>query len=170
MTSMGCVDSLIFSLREKPWKKIQASDGTFWGSFAIFGAPKAMDGNGNPTGGDVEQAGGDGGPVALQRALTGSGGQRILRMKSGIRTSSSSNDHLQMAAEQARNRLELEREERLAAMRARVAKRHARLNGAGTEEEDDGESWSTYDDGQSEEKERTPQDVDYKGKERAAEV
>lgn len=168
MASMGFVDSLIFTLREKPWKKIQSSDGTFWGSFAILRVSKAL--NGNPVGGDVEAAGGGGGPTTLQRALTDGGGQRIMRMRSSIRTSSSSNDHFQMVAEQARNRLELEREERLAAMRDRVARRHARLNSTGTEEDDDDASWSTYDDEQGGEHEPTPKDLDHKGKGRAEEV
>ncbi|OCL13842.1 hypothetical protein AOQ84DRAFT_81888 [Glonium stellatum] len=33
LTIMGAVDCLIFSLREKPWRHIPASDRTFWGSF-----------------------------------------------------------------------------------------------------------------------------------------
>lgn len=170
MASMGFVDSLIFTLREKPWEKIQRSDGTFWGSFAIFRTPKAM--NGNPIGGDVEDIG-DERPMTLQRALTDGGGQRIMRMRSSIRASSSSNDQVQMAAEQARKRLDLEREERLAAMRERVVKRHSRLNSRGTAEEEEAEvdtddSWSTYDGGHGEEHEPTPQDVDHKGKGKAA--
>lgn len=36
IASMGMVDSLVFSLREKPWKHIPGSDGTFWGSFLFW--------------------------------------------------------------------------------------------------------------------------------------
>jgi G protein-coupled receptor GPR1 len=33
ITLLGAVDCLIFSLRERPWRHIEGSDGTFWGSF-----------------------------------------------------------------------------------------------------------------------------------------
>ena len=33
VTSIGAVDCLIFSLRERPWGHIASSDGSFWGSF-----------------------------------------------------------------------------------------------------------------------------------------
>lgn len=36
---MGAVDCLIFSLREKPWRNIPASDRTFWGSFCFWRKP-----------------------------------------------------------------------------------------------------------------------------------
>jgi len=37
ITSMGFVDCLIFSIREKPWRSIMTSDGSVWGSFAVWG-------------------------------------------------------------------------------------------------------------------------------------
>jgi G protein-coupled receptor GPR1 len=37
ITLMGTVDCLVFSLRERPWRHITSSDGTFWGSFACWG-------------------------------------------------------------------------------------------------------------------------------------
>lgn len=33
ISTIGSVDCLVFSLREKPWRQIPSSDGTFWGSF-----------------------------------------------------------------------------------------------------------------------------------------
>ena len=34
--SMGFVDCFVFFLREKPWRSITSSDGTFWGSFITW--------------------------------------------------------------------------------------------------------------------------------------
>ena len=34
--AMGLLDSVVFSLREKPWQHIPGSDGTFWGSFLFW--------------------------------------------------------------------------------------------------------------------------------------
>ncbi|KAF2492009.1 hypothetical protein BU16DRAFT_100712 [Lophium mytilinum] len=36
LTSMGTVDCLIFSLRERPWRHMPRSDHTFWGSFVCW--------------------------------------------------------------------------------------------------------------------------------------
>ncbi|KAF2838699.1 hypothetical protein M501DRAFT_916318, partial [Patellaria atrata CBS 101060] len=36
LTSMGTVDSIVFSLREKPWRHIPSSDGSFLGSFVCW--------------------------------------------------------------------------------------------------------------------------------------
>jgi G protein-coupled receptor GPR1 len=36
ITLMGFVDSLIFSLRERPWRHMPTSDGSFFGSFVVF--------------------------------------------------------------------------------------------------------------------------------------
>jgi G protein-coupled receptor GPR1 len=93
---MGFTDALIFSLREKPWRGIEGSDGTFWGSFVCQWCGL----------GDVEVAG-SGVDVG------GRGGRD--RGSQSYRTSASG-DFARVAAEQARVRLELEREERLAAL------------------------------------------------------
>lgn len=36
ITSMGVVDAMVFSFRERPWRRIIGSDGTFWGSFVFW--------------------------------------------------------------------------------------------------------------------------------------
>lgn len=36
LSAMGFVDSVVFSFREKPWRRIVGSDGTFWGSFTFW--------------------------------------------------------------------------------------------------------------------------------------
>jgi len=36
LASLGWVDALVFSLREKPWLHMPGSDGTFWGSFRFW--------------------------------------------------------------------------------------------------------------------------------------
>lgn len=36
LASIGWVDALVFSLRERPWRHIPGSDGTFWGSFRFW--------------------------------------------------------------------------------------------------------------------------------------
>ncbi|KAF1846645.1 uncharacterized protein K460DRAFT_127804 [Cucurbitaria berberidis CBS 394.84] len=157
LSSMGFVDCLIFSLKEKPWRKIQNSDGTFWGSFAIF-APWLM--KNKPVSKDVEHGGG--GP-----SNEGSG-RRGIRLRSSIHTNSTSNDYAQVAAEQARVRLDLERDERLVALRARIAKRRA--ESAWRADDDDDDSGSNYEDGSGNQHQPTPKDEDQQGKGKAVKV
>ncbi|KAK3202930.1 hypothetical protein GRF29_154g1226769 [Pseudopithomyces chartarum] len=63
ITLMGAIDCLIFSLRERPWRHIAFSDGTFLGSFHGYGEVKAGDGEGGEEGdvGGGEWGEGEGG-------------------------------------------------------------------------------------------------------------
>lgn len=101
---IGFADALIFSLREKPWRGIEGSDGTFWGSFVV--ACKCGKG-------DVERNA----SVSENDAGTrrGSLNRALARGSQSFRTSASG-DFARVAAEQARVRLDLEREERLGAL------------------------------------------------------
>jgi len=36
LASLGTVDAIVFSIRERPWRHIVGSDGTFWGSFRFW--------------------------------------------------------------------------------------------------------------------------------------
>lgn len=98
---IGLADALIFSLREKPWQGIETSDGTFWGSFRI---PRKASGDIEVDTEGVEVRGGVGGG--------GGYGRPRGRGSSSYRTSASG-DYARAAAEQARLRLDMEREERL---------------------------------------------------------
>ncbi len=102
---MGFVDAFIFSLREKPWRGMYRSDGTFWGSFGF--ARRAL-GNVHvaPDGTEVRHS------LSAQPRRRGSQSYR----------SSASGDYAKIAAEQARQRLELEREERLRALGERPSR------------------------------------------------
>ncbi|KAJ4379527.1 G protein-coupled receptor gpr1 [Didymella sp. IMI 355093] len=95
---MGFADALIFSLREKPWRSIDGSDGTFWGSLVWTRRAHA----------DVEVN-------AAGNEAPGSSEPRPRRGSRSHRTSASG-DFARIAAEQARQRLDLEREERLKAL------------------------------------------------------
>ncbi|KAF3043963.1 hypothetical protein E8E12_001870 [Didymella heteroderae] len=99
ITLMGFANALIFSLREKPWRGIDGSDGSFWGSFVWT---RRAEGDEENRDGQCGQ-GSDGG--------RGRGSQ-------SYRTSASG-DFARVAAEQARQRLDLEREERLKALHKR---------------------------------------------------
>ncbi|KAJ4352628.1 G protein-coupled receptor gpr1 [Ascochyta clinopodiicola] len=98
ITLMGFADALIFSIREKPWRSIEGSDSTFWGSFACRKSQGA---------GDAENDCDPG-----QEGQSGSG---RARGSTSYRTSSSG-DYARIVAEQARARLDIERGERLAAL------------------------------------------------------
>ena len=91
VTLMGFADALIFSLREKPWRGIENSDGSFWGSFII-----------------VRQGQGDVEVDANGNEVKGRGSQS--------HHTSTGGDFARIAAEQARKRLDLEREERFKAL------------------------------------------------------
>ncbi|CAO2654850.1 Nn.00g115830.m01.CDS01 [Neocucurbitaria sp. VM-36] len=169
-TSMGFVDCLIFSLREKPWQNIPNSDGTFWGSFAVFRKPKAT--HGEARGKGVSDGGRGGGQFPMQRTTVDSGAYRTTRVQGTGRMSASSNEYAMAAAEQARVRLEHERDERLTALRARVVKRHASLRSAERADHADNGSESDYDDGEGEEEKREsmPGHMDDKRRESFVEV
>lgn len=109
ITLIGFADALIFSLREKPWRGIEGSDGSFWGSF-----------------------------VCRRERDEGDTESREHRGSQSYRTGASG-DFARVAAEQARMRLELEREERLGVVGNR---RSNDLDGdgeGGYEEASDGE-------------------------------
>ncbi|EFQ86956.1 hypothetical protein PTT_17753 [Pyrenophora teres f. teres 0-1] len=109
IASMGFVDCLIFSLREKPWRKISSSDGTLWGSFVVWKGRNHRRVGSLTAGSSLSAQGGV------------DGGERGLEMsKSCVGTSVGSNDYARAALEQARARLEREKEERLNALRERV--------------------------------------------------
>ena len=101
LSLMGFVDALIFSLREKPWRGIDTSDGTFWGSFVFH--RRSRD--------DLELDG-----IQGRGSFSGSGCGRVSQ---GYRISASG-DGARAAAELARLRLEMERQERLGAFRSRM--------------------------------------------------
>jgi G protein-coupled receptor GPR1 len=114
--SIGFVDCLIFTMREKPWRSIQTSDGSILGSFFVWrGRQLGSHTNRELVGGSV-----DGG--TLERIMTGS--VDGVGMRRGVRTSAS-DDHTKLALEQARVRLELEREERLERLKERMGARQA---------------------------------------------
>lgn len=116
---MGFVDALIFSLREKPWRGIEGSDGSFWGSFVWTRRAQ---------GGVAVDAMGD----SVRESVSGCGRGRGSQ---SYRTSAS-RDLARIAAEQARQRLDLEREERLQALGGRP-KRDGQGEGGYEEAKDD---------------------------------
>lgn len=130
---MGFVDALIFSLRERPWRGIESSDGTFWGSF-VFYRRSSRD--------DIEQDG-----RQIRGSFSGSGRGRGSQ---SYRTSASG-DGARAAAELARMRLNMEREERLGAFRSRVRGRGEGARGDGEKPRaglnvGDGKEGQVYDD------------------------
>lgn len=158
---MGFVDCLIFSLREKPWQSIQTSDGTLWGSFAVFrGSGKVRHASSFAL--DPEQSFGGsaaGGGLSTQQSMI----EGVSRVKNSVRMSSSSNDRAQIANSGARLRLELEKEERLAAARARI---FSYVAGA-----DMDESASEYDgDGEENAATGAEKEINQKGKGRAVDL
>ncbi|OAL54346.1 hypothetical protein IQ07DRAFT_266306 [Pyrenochaeta sp. DS3sAY3a] len=120
VASIGLVDALIFSIREKPWRSIPTSDGTFWGSFAVWRNPGTFDET-----------------FGLQRTGTETGPRPGSRKM--VRRSASSNDCSRVAAEQARLRLGLEQEERVQALRTRLARRPTLMTFMSEKEEENGE-------------------------------
>lgn len=108
MALMGLVDCLIFSIREKPWRSIATSNGTLWGSFFVWDGSRRI----SLSEGFTSTLG------VSERSMTDSaGGSRVSRIRNSVRTSAS-DDFTRIAAEQARIRLDMEREERLAALNA----------------------------------------------------
>jgi G protein-coupled receptor GPR1 len=127
-TSMGAVDCLIFSLRERPWRHIPSSDGSFLGSFMPWRRYNDEDGQGDGVGSMARRPTDD-----LQRSCTETtmGPQSVVARTSSFMTShvnahlgrpgrngsrtsrtSRSSDHQKGEAETARLRLQLEKEDR----------------------------------------------------------
>lgn len=101
VTSMGAVDCLIFTLRERPWRHIPSSDGSFFGSFVVWrrmSRSSQRTESRHPTN-------------ALQRACTETNPLSLPRVRQSVRTSRSS-DQQKAEAERARVRLEYEKEDR----------------------------------------------------------
>jgi G protein-coupled receptor GPR1 len=110
ITLMGFVDCIVFSMREKPWRSIQTSDGTFWGSLS-FRRPYNWDEDCANQGTETTAHTGS---LSLQRVLTE--GPITGRLRGSVRTSAS-DEFGRNAASQARARLNLEIEERKARVR-----------------------------------------------------
>jgi hypothetical protein len=110
LTSMGFVNSLIFCLREKPWRSILMSGGTLWGSLALWSSPR--------TSGSTSERGKKS-SASRERSWAGSASKTLTRVRNSVRTSANA-DHTRRAAERARNRLDIEKVERLAAMTQRM--------------------------------------------------
>ncbi|KAF2690405.1 hypothetical protein K458DRAFT_383514 [Lentithecium fluviatile CBS 122367] len=116
ITTMDAVDCLIFSLRERPWRRIPSSDGTFFGPFACWRTFPTR-ANGSLVSGRSRPS------ETLQRAPTEANPEtpygiqdpgwisNVVRVGRSVRTSSSS-DQAKSQAEMARMRLEMEKEER----------------------------------------------------------
>jgi hypothetical protein len=87
------------------------SDGSLWGSFAVWGA------------GRRRARGSIGGRVGGGRkgSVNEEGGRRLVRARSVMM--SGSGDSVRLAAEQARVRLERERDERLEALKRKMERR-----------------------------------------------
>jgi hypothetical protein len=137
ITSIGFVDCLIFSVREKPWRSIPTSDGTLWGSFAVWRAPRI--GHAGPlvrslTAGSVD---------SRAPGEDGEGIMAVARMRGSVRMSAS-DDFRRLAVEQARVRLGLEREERLARMRERTMVKSRDPLGTDETESEEGSKYSEH--------------------------
>lgn len=113
---MGFVDALIFSLREKPWRGVDDSDGTFWGSFWWTRRAPA----------DIERDAA-GNPVRSSCSTAAAAGAGARHRGSQSYRMSASGDFARIAAEHARQRLDLEREERFVALgdRPRISSEYA---------------------------------------------
>ncbi|KAH7068839.1 G protein-coupled glucose receptor regulating Gpa2-domain-containing protein [Paraphoma chrysanthemicola] len=139
---LGLVDCLIFSMREKPWRSIQSSDGSFWGSFAIWRNSRI--GSISSCGLVVGSVDSGGMETSMAGSVSGAGGANARR---SVRTSAS-DDQTKVAVEQARVRLDLEREDRLERMRKRLEERaKADKERASEEGDSDGEEGSRNDEG-----------------------
>jgi hypothetical protein len=127
VTLMGAVDCLIFSLRERPWRHIPSSDGSFLGSFVCWRTfPTSA--NGSILGGQVrpskwlQGASTEANPETPYATHGPSWISNVVRVGRSVRTSGSS-DHAKVQAEMARMRLEMEKEDRRGAGKKSVAER-----------------------------------------------
>lgn len=158
MGSIGFVNCLIFSLRERPWNNIPTSDGTFWGSFAFWRTYDHF---------SIRKSRNNSASHTLQRTTTDGTTIRSERIRtSTTRTSEGSSEYSRVAAGQARLRLDLEREERLVELNARVARRRATLENM--DEEGCNDNSSANDEKESEKRAPTgPTEMNVKGKGKA---
>ena len=110
ITLMGFVDCVIFSMREKPWRSIDSSDGTFWGSLLSHGGFDWENGN------STRRTSTAGHETAMSMRRTLAEGPPVGRFRGSVRAGAGS-DVGRNAAIQARTRLLLEMEERKARLR-----------------------------------------------------
>jgi G protein-coupled receptor GPR1 len=114
--SMGAVDCLVFSLRERPWRHIPSSDGTFLGSFN-FWRTIPIKANGaliRPHHGPSQMSQlrfPEANPETPHVEREGGWKSNVARVGRSVRTSGSSEQAVGQA-KMARTRLELEKEER----------------------------------------------------------
>jgi len=115
---MGTADCLVFTLRERPWRHIDASDGSFFGSFICWrtGSDSA---NGSLIGGDSgpsqmqQRTPTEANPETPRTESEGGWISSVARVGRSVRTGGSS-DMTMDRAELARTRLEMEKEDRRA--------------------------------------------------------
>lgn len=105
ITLMGAIDCLIFSLRERPWRHIAFSDGTFLGSFQFWHHASA------PTAGVSPRACAEANPETPVGVVEGWKGS-VKRAGRSVARSSGNSDYVRDQADMARLRLEMEKEER----------------------------------------------------------
>lgn len=136
LTLMGAIDCLIFSLRERPWRHIPSSDGTFLGSFAFWRNSTTSLSKGTLTGETSRPEGprrwnteaNPETPVASQAGWKDS----AMRKGKNVARLSGSSDHAKNEAGMARLRLEMEKEERRANMMVERRRRSTLLTGLDT--------------------------------------
>jgi hypothetical protein len=131
MSSMGFVDCLVFSLREKPWQHISPEDGWPWESLKIWKSIKSTRHNVR----SLLQGRSAGRGLALSKRLT-------TRRPTGAQRTSSSDDYARKA-KQARVRLELERRERHTAVRVRAGDLHSESSKVDAESVSDRDATAT---------------------------
>jgi hypothetical protein len=115
-TSMGFVDCVIFSMREKPWRSVQSKASIDWSSLAVWRrASKSSTAETGSTSVRKDSSIHEN----RSRSMTESWHEsRVARVKHSVRTSAS-DDYTKNAVDQARKRLGLEKLERLAVFKAR---------------------------------------------------
>ncbi|KAF9739645.1 hypothetical protein PMIN06_011951 [Paraphaeosphaeria minitans] len=120
VTSMGAIDCLIFSLRERPWRHIPSSDGSFLCSFVWWRTSAKPNGVLVPSrvrpSGLVHRANAEANPDTPHARAEPGWKDSVIRAGRNVgthsRTSGSSSDQAKTQAWMARTRLELEKEDR----------------------------------------------------------
>ncbi|KAF2451380.1 hypothetical protein P171DRAFT_400850 [Karstenula rhodostoma CBS 690.94] len=123
VTSMGAIDCLIFSLRERPWCHIPSSDGSFLGSFVWWRTPPRPNGAIVPSRARpsdlLHRANTEANPDTPHARAEQGWKDSVMHAGRNVgthsRTSGSGSDQAKAQAEMARTRLELEREDRMVA-------------------------------------------------------
>jgi hypothetical protein len=120
ISSMGAVDCLVFSLRERPWRHIPTSDGSFLGSFNFWRTIPNIKANGavvrphrRPSR-SAQYVYPEASPETPYVERDAGWKSSVARVGRSVRTSGSS-DQAVGQAEMARTRLEMEKEERRSA-------------------------------------------------------